>query len=242
MKSGIGSELVFVYGTLRRGGSNAFRMDGAELVGKGRVEGKLYAISWYPGLVLGRNCGWVIGEVYRVSAEQLRELDEFEGISANEIEGAEYRRVGVYVTLDGMPYDDTIHCGTFEWKGPVAEERQILSGDWLEIVRPQTRPVFTATCLVFALCCFPSLGGVIWMPNGFAAILLIFGVPGCGMISGWVAQRRNERWPRLRAVVAGVCFVWLIVVSFFLAALFACWMGTVANGTELSRFWPEAER
>ncbi len=221
MKSDTGSELVFVYGTLRRGGSNAFRMDGAEFVGRGRVEGKLYEISWYPGLVLGRKFGWVTGEVYRVGQAQLRALDEFEGISANEIEGAEYRRVGADVALDGMPYDDTVHCSTFEWKGPVAVERQIPSGDWLEIVQPRTRPVFTTTCLVFALCCLPSLGGVFWMPNGFAAILLIFGVPGCGMISGWVGQRRNERWPRLRSVGFGVCVVWLTVVGFFLVALFA---------------------
>jgi gamma-glutamylcyclotransferase (GGCT)/AIG2-like uncharacterized protein YtfP len=132
MKSDTGSEQVFVYGTLRRGGSNAFRMAGAEFVGKGRVEGKLYVISWYPGMVLGRESGWVTGEVYRVSPEQLRALDEFEGISANEMEGAEYRRVGADVILDGMPCDDTLHCHAFEWNGPVAEERRIASGDWLE--------------------------------------------------------------------------------------------------------------
>lgn len=214
-------ELVFVYGTLRRGGSNAFRMDGAEFVGRGRAEGKLYAISWYPGLVLGRNSGWVTGEVYRVSPEQLRALDEFEGISANEIEGAEYRRVGADVALDGMPYDDTLHCSAFEWKGPVVQERRIPSGDWLEVIEPRPRPVFTTLCLAFAVCCLPSLGGVFWIANGFAAVLLILGVPGCGMISGWVGQRRNERWTRLRSVGAGVCSVWLIVVSFFAVALFA---------------------
>ena len=221
MKSDTGSELVFVYGTLRRGGSNAFRMDGAEFVGQGRVEGKLYAISWYPGLVLGRDMGWVTGEVYRVTPQQLRALDEFEGISANEMEGAEYRRVGADVTLDGMPYDDTLHCNAFEWKGPVSEESRIASGDWLEVIEPRPRPVFTTLCLAFAVCCLPSLGGVFWMPNGFAATLLLFGVPGCGMISGWVGQRRRERWPRLRSVGAAVCFVWLIVLVFFVLVTFS---------------------
>lgn len=221
MKPDIDWELVFVYGTLRRGGSNAFLMDGAEFVGRGRVEGKLYAISWYPGLVLERDMGWVTGEVYRVSQEQLRALDEFEGISANEIEGAEYRRVGAAVALEGMPYDDTLNCNAFEWKGPVSEEKRIPSGDWLEVIEPRPRPVFTTLSLAFAVCCVPSLGAVIWMPNNFTALLLMIGIPGCGVISGWVGRKRNERWPRIRSVGAGVCFVWLIVVSFFVLALFA---------------------
>ncbi|MEO8614231.1 MAG: gamma-glutamylcyclotransferase family protein, partial [Luteolibacter sp.] len=44
--------MVFVYGTLRRGGSNHFRMDGAEFITAGRIAGRMYKIDWYPGLVL----------------------------------------------------------------------------------------------------------------------------------------------------------------------------------------------
>ena len=151
MKSDTAPELVFVYGTLRRGGSNAFRMDGAEFVGKGTVEGFLHAVSWYPGLVLGGDCGRVIGELYRVGAEQLRALDEFEGLSANEIEGAEYRRVRVEVIPDGS--GDTLTAWTYEWLGPVDERKLVWSGDWLDVVQPRSSPVFTwvgiaATCLL----------------------------------------------------------------------------------------------
>jgi gamma-glutamylcyclotransferase (GGCT)/AIG2-like uncharacterized protein YtfP len=123
-------ELVFVYGTLRRGGSNAFRMDGAEFVGLGRVEGKLHVISWYPGFVPGEGLGWVVGEVFRVGPEQMRELDEFEGLSAGEIEGSEYRRVKVPVFLDS---EETQDAWAYEWKGPVNESKRIASGDWLEV-------------------------------------------------------------------------------------------------------------
>jgi len=130
-------ELVFVYGTLRRGGSNAFRMDGAQFIGKGRVEGCLFVISWYPGLVPGKDLGWVHGDVFRVGPEQMRALDEFEGLSAGEIEGSEYRRVQVPVFLEGIPHEETHRAWIYEWKGAVDESRQIPSGDWIDATGPE---------------------------------------------------------------------------------------------------------
>jgi gamma-glutamylcyclotransferase (GGCT)/AIG2-like uncharacterized protein YtfP len=127
MSDGTG-ELVFVYGTLRRGGSNAFRMDGAEFVGAGEASGKLYAISWYPGLVLCGGSDAVKGDLFRVGASQLAVLDEFEGISADEIEGAEYRRVKAGATTGS---GESLTAWVYEWIGPVQENRRILSGDWL---------------------------------------------------------------------------------------------------------------
>ena len=121
-------ELVFVYGTLRRGGSNAFRMEGAVFCGEARVEGELHAITWYPGLTLKTGAGWVIGEVYQVGPEQMRALDEFEGLSAGEVEGSEYRRVKVAVMSNGamMP------AWVYEWKGPVDPGKKVVSRDWLD--------------------------------------------------------------------------------------------------------------
>ncbi len=127
------AELVFVYGTLRRGGSNAFRMEGAEFVSAGEVEGRLYAISWYPGFVPGAGLGQVKGDVFRVAPEQMRALDEFEGLSAGEIEGSEYRRVKVPVLLDGVAWEESHRAWVYEWIGPVEEGRRIVSGDWLEV-------------------------------------------------------------------------------------------------------------
>lgn len=128
MKSDTAPELVFVYGTLRRGGSNACRMDGAEFVGPAEVAGGLYHISWYPGLVLDRDKETVIGDLYRVAMEQLEALDDFEGISANEVEGAEYRRIKTTAVLGKK---ETVSTWVYEWKGPVDEEKRILSGDWI---------------------------------------------------------------------------------------------------------------
>ncbi|HVJ46525.1 MAG TPA: gamma-glutamylcyclotransferase family protein [Luteolibacter sp.] len=124
-------ELVFVYGTLRRGGSNHFRMSGADFVTAGVVLGKIYRIDWYPGLVLG-NEGRVKGEVFSVDAAQLLELDAFEGLSAGEVEGSEYRRVKADIfTEDGK----MIGAWVWEWLGPFDEARHLVEGDWL-LVKP----------------------------------------------------------------------------------------------------------
>jgi len=121
---------VFVYGTLRQGGSNHFRMAGSRFVCAGRVKGRLYRIDWYPGLIIDSEAGEVLGEVYDVTAEQLRELDVFEGISAGEFEGCEYRRALTNVNSG----DSTTHAWVWEWVGPFTETKRIPDGDWLRAI------------------------------------------------------------------------------------------------------------
>ncbi len=113
-------EFVFVYGTLRSGGSNHFRMDGAEFVSKGTVRGRMYRIEWYPGLVLDEAGDVLTGEVHAVNAAQLAALDRFEGVA--------YRRVKAVVDCGGNPLDAWL----WEWLGPLDESMRITSGDWLE--------------------------------------------------------------------------------------------------------------
>ncbi len=121
-------EPVFVYGTLRRGGSNHFRMDGAEFVTDGRISGRLYRISWYPGLVLDEAGDDIVGEVYRVDPEMLGNLDAFEGVSAGETRDSEYRRVPATVT---GPDGATLTAWVWEWLGAAAEADRLHHGDWL---------------------------------------------------------------------------------------------------------------
>ncbi|MFT3991455.1 MAG: gamma-glutamylcyclotransferase family protein [Luteolibacter sp.] len=119
--------LVFVYGTLRRGGTNHFRMDGTEFVAEGAVIGRMYAIDWYPGLVLDPEGDRIVGEVYAVGSARLRALDEFEGVSAEE-ENSEYRRVKtMFFSNEGDPFEAWV----WEWLGPVDESRRISHGNWL---------------------------------------------------------------------------------------------------------------
>ena len=44
------SDLLFVYGALRKGASNDWRMEGARCLGSAEVPGTLVKIDWYPGL------------------------------------------------------------------------------------------------------------------------------------------------------------------------------------------------
>ncbi len=121
-------ELVFVYGTLRRGGSNHFRMDGADFITTGRIVGRMYKISWYPGLMLDDAGDDIIGEVYSVDQEMLGNLDSFEGISAGETEDSEYRRVPATVT---RPDGESLTAWVWEWRGVFDEAQRLHHGDWL---------------------------------------------------------------------------------------------------------------
>ncbi|MDH4444114.1 MAG: gamma-glutamylcyclotransferase [Akkermansiaceae bacterium] len=121
--------LVFVYGTLRRGGSNHFRMAGAAFVAAGSIIGRMYRIDWYPGLILDPSGYEIQGEIYQVDGPMLAALDVFEGISAGEIEGSEYRRVATEVVQHDS---QVVSAFVWEWLGMVDESQRISGGDWLK--------------------------------------------------------------------------------------------------------------
>ena len=203
MKSDTGSELVFVYGTLRRGGSNAFRMDGAEFVGPATVSGALYRISWYPGLVLDGD-GRVSGEVYRVGPELLRALDEFEGLAAGEIEGSEYRRVKVEADAGRHPDEKRVEVWIYEWTGPVDGKNWIKSGDWLDAELPRNDPWLTLLALA-CLLGYPGVGvAAMFLNNDHGGFML--SIMGMTPLFAWSAaqmgEQRREVWRSFRRGVS----------------------------------------
>jgi gamma-glutamylcyclotransferase (GGCT)/AIG2-like uncharacterized protein YtfP len=115
---------VFIYGTLRRGcaGSMPIRFPNAKFIAAAKVSGSLYDLGPYPGLRLDEANSTVVGEVYEVDDELLKELDEFE-VSSN------YVRRQADVAFDGQQ----TNCWTYE---PNAEfyrfDKLITSGDWIE--------------------------------------------------------------------------------------------------------------
>lgn len=116
--------LVFVYGTLRRGGAGAMsgRFPAAKFIAETQVSGSLYDLGDYPGLVLDESNLLVVGEVYEVDDETLKELDEFEASS-------HYRRKQVEVSLDRRR---TV-CWTYEPDPEFHSPRKLIaSGDWME--------------------------------------------------------------------------------------------------------------
>ncbi|MDG1070659.1 MAG: gamma-glutamylcyclotransferase [Akkermansiaceae bacterium] len=121
------SELIFVYGALRKGASNDWRMKGARWLGPAEVAGTLVKVDWYPGLVL-EGGSVVLGEVYEVGSELINELDEFEGIGLEDERNGEYHRVKAEVSFEG----ESLNVWIYEWLKGVEGYPVVESGDWLE--------------------------------------------------------------------------------------------------------------
>ena len=114
---------LFVYGTLRRGWDNPYaeRLDRESTYsGSAKVNGKLYRIDWYCGVVLGGQ-DWVIGDVFAgVSQDTLAELDHYEGPD-------EFHRVEVEAHV---PNGERVSCWIYAYVGPVEKRNRIESGEF----------------------------------------------------------------------------------------------------------------
>ena len=110
------AQTLFVYGSLKRGGSNHHWLEGAHWQARARLPGhRLHSLGDYPLAVPGR--GIVHGEVYRLDGAALRRLDLLEDVP-NEYRRRrcrldDGRRCWVYVgtpeqvrLAPRVPYDD----------------------------------------------------------------------------------------------------------------------------------------
>ena len=125
---------LFVYGSLRAGvghpmGARLRRE--AALIGPATLPGRLYAISWFPGVIESNDgTARVIGEVYRLGrpAATLHWLDWYEGMAPGQGRDADYERVRREVRLAG---GETVAAWVYLYRRPVAGRRRVISGDWL---------------------------------------------------------------------------------------------------------------
>ncbi|HEV2765254.1 MAG TPA: gamma-glutamylcyclotransferase family protein [Pyrinomonadaceae bacterium] len=116
--------LVFVYGTLRRGGLRAMTglFPEAKFIGPANVKGRLYDLGEHPALRLDESGATVVGEVYEVGEDVLQELDVIEASS-------DYRRKRVEASLGGR----TTACWVYEPEaGSYPDHTPIASGDWMD--------------------------------------------------------------------------------------------------------------
>ncbi len=118
---------VFVYGTLRAGGSNDIRRyaPAPERVGDASLAGVLHDLGPYPGMVLGGPSG-VRGEVYRITPAVEAVLDELESVADDD--SGEYIKREVGVAVDGR----VLPCLVYEiHPARVPGHTVIAGGDWL---------------------------------------------------------------------------------------------------------------
>ena len=122
--------LIFVYGTLRRGGLRAMPhlFPEAKFIGQANLSGSLYDLGAHPGLLLDGSNSSVIGEVYEIDGEILNQLDEIEASSS-------YGRKQVEVSLD----NDRMTCWVYVDNSESCPHLTLItSGDWIEYAKAKT--------------------------------------------------------------------------------------------------------
>lgn len=122
--------LIFVYGTLRPGGSAEARMTGhGRWLGPARAAGRLYRIAHYPGFIAGDAGDWVTGALFEADdpVALLAALDTYEGCGPDDPAPQEYRRARIAVLYEGV----VRQAWTYLYTWPVDEGAQIADGDFL---------------------------------------------------------------------------------------------------------------
>jgi len=126
--------LLFVYGTLKRGGENHRRLAAQRprFLGEGRIQGRLFRIKGesYPGAAPTASRRYVRGELYKLSSSDkaLKKLDKFEGTN----EGLFVRKLAD-TWIDGRK----MKAWTYFYPGRRDKAALISSGSFR--VRPATR-------------------------------------------------------------------------------------------------------
>ena len=119
---------VFVYGTLRRGEQRDINhlQPAPVFLGDGHIKGTLYDLGSYPGVRLG-GARWVQGEVYQISPELERQLDDIEEVWPQQT--GEYVRREVIVKCAGK----ALTCLLYEAAEARTQRRRVIeSGDWVK--------------------------------------------------------------------------------------------------------------
>lgn len=129
---------VFVYGTLRRGEQRdiTFLRPAPQWAGSASLQGVLYDLGAYPGVVLG-GPGWVLGEVFRIGPQLERQLDEIEEVWPQQ--SGEYLKREVQVLMDIPAFETAssarsqLACLVYEISvRPGPDRPVIVSGDWVK--------------------------------------------------------------------------------------------------------------
>ena len=134
---------LFVYGSLRSG----FRHPAYEyisryfsLVGDAKVKGYLYDMGNYPVATPTSDDAYIVGELYVLNNENeftwaMAQLDDYEGIVADEGEVPLYRREKATVYIN----NSTVESWIYWYNGDVAGHPIVASGDVLQFIQQKSK-------------------------------------------------------------------------------------------------------
>ena len=113
----------------------------ARRIGEACVAGRLYRVSWYPGLVEGTACcERVYGEVYALDdpVRTLLWLDAYEGVAEVGGEGADYVRVERTARL---ARGGEVRVWVYLYRGDVSGLTSVPGGRWLPAATGACNPL-----------------------------------------------------------------------------------------------------
>ena len=124
-------EYLFVYGSLRRGYAHPMSKwlaQHSEKLGEALVRGRLYLVSWYPGLVPGEE-GKVKGDLFLLAdGFDFSVLDAYEDCTGAVSD--EYCRHQINVAL---PTGEEVLAWTYVYQLEPSGLKEIVGGDFLEV-------------------------------------------------------------------------------------------------------------
>ena len=123
--------LIFIYGSLRQGCEcpMSMRFPTSKFLANATARGSLFDLGEYPGLVSNDSNSTVVGELYEVDDELLKELDQFE-VSSN------YLRKGTVAYLG----EEAKACWVYEPDPAHYSFGELIEdGDWVEYARNRAR-------------------------------------------------------------------------------------------------------
>ena len=125
---------LFVYGSLlaRAGHPMGERLAReAHPIGEAYLQGRLYRVSWYPGLVEGTSSRErVYGEVYALNdpVRALLWLDAYEGVAEGRAQDGDYARAERTARL---AYGGEVRVWVYLYRGDVSGLTIVAGGRWL---------------------------------------------------------------------------------------------------------------
>ena len=129
------NDYLFVYGTLLSDYddkiSHEYLARFAELVGKATMQGKMYMVDYYPGVVCCDEKSVVKGELYRIVDEEklFSFLDKYEEYLANDESHSEYLRRQSKVTLKST--GEVFEAWIYLYNQPTDDLELLPKGDFL---------------------------------------------------------------------------------------------------------------